>query len=173
MLRSPSVVRARVDQLKPAILLAVCLGAVGCPPPKPPPAKPVYEPGKLVFAVLPAESQAYPIAARAATERLRRVRVKGLDEPQMSNVSLDVVQLQIECVEANPDCYEAVGKELAANQMLFAEIVNGPRKDSIRVTVTLFDVDLKKRRRAATKVFASEEDVVWGVADVIAEATKL
>jgi hypothetical protein len=76
-------------------------------------------------------------------------------------------------VEPNASCYEAVGKELAANQLLFAEIVNGPRKDSIRVTITLFDVDLKKRRKAASKVFASEEDVVWGVADVIAEATKL
>ncbi len=172
MLTSRSFVRARVDHRNSAILLAVCLGVVGCLPPKPPP-KPVYEPGKLVFAVLPAESQTFPIAARAATERLRRARVKGLDEPQMSKVSLDIVQLQIECVEPNASCYEAVGKELAANQMLFAEIVSGPRKDSIRVTVTLFDVDLKKRRKAASKVFASEEDVVWGVADVIAEATKL
>ncbi|MFN0253723.1 MAG: hypothetical protein ACKV2T_43040 [Kofleriaceae bacterium] len=167
--------RARDDHRNSAILLVVFLAAsvgAGCLPPKPPP-KPVYRPGNLVFAVLPAESQMFPIAARAATERLRRARVKGLDEPRMSNVSLDVVQLQIECVDANLDCYERVGKELAANQMLFAEIVNGPRKDSIRVTITLFDVDLKKRRKAASKVFASEEDVVWGVAEVIAEATKL
>ena len=174
MLRSVSFVRARDEHPKPALLLAVCLAmaGAGCLPPKPPP-KPVYQPGKLVFAVLPAESQTFPIAARAATERLRRARVKGLDEPQMSNVSLDVVQLQIECVDPNADCYERVGKELAANQMLFAEIASGPRKDSIRVTITLFDVDLKKRRKAASKVFASEEDVVWGVAEVIAEATML
>jgi hypothetical protein len=165
-------VRARVDQRISANLLAILVAAgVGCV--KPPPPKPVYEPGKLVFAVLPAESQAFPIAARAATERLRRARVKGLDEPQMSKVSLDLVQLQIECVEPTSACYEAVGKELAANQMLFAEIEDGPRKDSIRVTVTLFDVDSRKRRKAASKVFASEEDVVWGVADVIAEATRL
>jgi hypothetical protein len=135
--------------------------------------KPVYTPGKLVFAVLPTESPAFPIAARAATERLRRARVKGLDQPQMSKVSLDVVQLQIECVEQSNPCYEKVGKELGANQLLFAEIAAGPRPDSIKVTVTLFDVDARTRRKAATKVFASEEDVVWGVADVVEEATKL
>jgi hypothetical protein len=153
---------------------AIALSVASCvPTAEQPPPKPVYTPGKLVFAVLPAESPAFPIAARAATERLRRARVKGLDEPQMSKVSLDVVQLQIECVEQSNPCYEKVGKELGANQLLFAEIVNGPRPDTIKVTITLFDVDGVTRRKAASKVFATEEDVVWGVADVVEEATKL
>jgi len=130
--------------------------------------------GKRTWAVLPAESDAYPIAARAATERLRRARLRGLDEPQVSKVSLEVVQLSIECVERTPACYERVGKSLIppANELLFAEIDEGPKKESVKVTITVFDVDTAQRKKAAIKVFASEEDVVWGVADVVAEATK-
>jgi hypothetical protein len=145
---------------------------MGCPPASTTKAPPVYSPGKRIWAVLPAESDAFPIAARAASERLRRARVRGMDEPQVSKVSLEVVQLSIECVERSPDCYQKVGKSLAANELLFAEIDEGPKKQSIKVTVTLFDVDAMKRKKAAIKVFASEEDVVWGVADVVAEATK-
>ena len=84
----------------------------------------------------------------------------------LRKVSLEVVQLSIECVDRTAACYEAVGKSLAANELLFAEIDEGPRKQSVKVTVTLFDVDAKQRKKAAIKVFASEEDVVWGVADV-------
>lgn len=154
------------------LLITVMGGLVGCPPPATTPATPTPTGGKRIWAVLPAESDAFPIAARSTTERLRRARVRGLDEPQVSKVSLEVVQLSIECVERTPTCYEAVGRSLAANELLFAEIDQGPKKDSIKVTVTLFDVDAKQRKKAAIKVFPSEEDVVWGVADVVAEATK-
>ena len=147
---------------------------MGCPPAST--NKPVTSPtsGKKTWAVLPAESSAYPIAARAATERLRRARVKGMEEPEVSKVSLEVVQLSIECVERTPECYTRVGKSLVppANELLFAEIDEGPKKESIKVTVTLFDVDAQQRKKAAIKVFPTEEDVVWGVADVVAEATK-
>lgn len=147
---------------------------MGCPPASS--TKPVgpTASGKKTWAVLPAESDSFPIAARAATERLRRARVRGMEEPAVSKVSLEVVQLSIECVERTPDCYTAVGKSLVppANELLFAEIDEGPKKQSIKVTVTLFDVDAKQRKKAAIKVFATEEDVVWGVADVVAEATK-
>ncbi|CAN5911596.1 hypothetical protein BH11MYX3_BH11MYX3_45820 [soil metagenome] len=145
---------------------------MGCGPASTKPTTAPPSSGKRVWAVLPAESDAYPIAARAATERMRRARVRGLEEPQFSKVSLEVVQLSIECTDRSADCYEAVGRSLAANELLFTEIDEGPKKNSIKVTVTLFDVDAKKRKKAAIKVFASEEDVVWGVADVIAEATK-
>jgi len=126
------------------------------------------------WTVLPAESDEFPIAARAATERLRRARLRGMNEPEISKVSLQVVQLSIECVDRTPSCYTAVGRSLQPPpaELLFAEIDQGPKKQSIKVTVTLFDVQAQKRKRAASKVFPSEEDVVWGVADVVAEATK-
>jgi len=150
----------------------LCIAAIGCvPAPASEPTTPASK-SNLTFAVLPAESDRFPIAARYTTERLKRARVRGLEEPQVSKVSLEVVQLSIECVEPTPACYGAVGKELAANRLLFAEIVPGPRRDQIQVQVTLFDVDAKERRRSAVKVFASEEDVAFGVGAVVDEVTK-
>jgi hypothetical protein len=159
--------------VKPTLgtLLFTC-GAIGCaPPPAVAPTTPA-PPANGKLAVLPAESATFPIAARYTTDRLRRARVRGLDEAELSKVSLEVVQLSIECVEPTAGCYEAVGKELGANGLLFAEIVAGPKPDQVQVQVTLFDVDAKQRRRAAIKVFATEEDVAFGVADVVAEVTK-
>lgn len=153
----------------------ILIGLMGCTPAS---TKTVTAPtpplDKKSWTVLPAESDEFPIAARAATERLRRARLRGMAEPQMSKVSLQVVQLSVECVEHTPNCYTAVAQSLQppTSEMLFAEIEQGPRKESIKVTVTLFDVMEKKRKKAASKVFPSEEDVVWGVADVVAEATK-
>ena len=128
--------------------------------------------GKRSFTVLPAESDRFPEAARVTTDRLQRARLRGFDEPQLSKVSLEVVQLAIECVEPSPDCYAAVGKELSAEQLLFAQIAPGPKPESVKVTVTLFDVDERKQRRAVEKVFATEEDVPYSIADVVTEATK-
>lgn len=128
--------------------------------------------GKPVFAVLPADSPEFPVAARTVTDRLRRARIKGYDAPAMSKVSMEVVQLSIECVDPTPACYAAVGKELAASQMLFAKIDAGKKKESVKVTVTLFDVVEGTSKRAATKTFPSEDDVPFGIADVIDEATR-
>jgi hypothetical protein len=127
---------------------------------------------KRSFTVLPAESDRFPEAARVTTDRLQRARLRGFEEPQLSKVSLEVVQLAIECVEPSLDCWAAVGKELSAQQLLFAVIAPGPRPESVKVTVTLFDVDEKKQRRAVEKVFATEQDVPYSIADVVAEATK-
>ena len=132
----------------------------------------VPTPQKHSFVVVPAESDAFPLAAAATTDRLRRARLRGFNEPDISKVSLEVVQLSIECTEATVACYERVGKELSASQLLFAEIAKGPKRDSVKITVTLFDVDAKVRKRAVAKVFETEDDVSFGVADVVAEATK-
>ncbi len=153
-----------------SLLIAVVAFGSCVPASKPPPLAPT--PAKRTFVVIPAESDAFPLAAAATTERLRRARLRGFNEPDVSKVSLEVVQLSIECVEASITCYERVGKELSASLLLFAEIAAGPRRDSVKITVTLFDVDLKVRARAVAKVFATEDDVAFGVADVVAEATK-
>lgn len=154
-----------------SLLLVAVVAFVSCvPASKPPPLAPT--PAKRAFVVVPAESDAFPLAAAATTERLRRARLRGFNEPDISKVSLEVVQLSIECVEATVACYERVGKELSASQLLFAEIGAGPKRDSVKITITLFDVETKTRTRAVAKVFASEDDVPFGVADVVAEATK-
>ena len=128
--------------------------------------------GKTIkFVVLPAESNAFPKAAQATTTSLLHAQVDGLGAAQASKVSLEVVQLAIECVEQSITCYEAVGRSLAANDLLFAQIAAVPRQQ-LRVTITLFDVDAKTPRTKAEKVFASEDEATAGIPELVAEVTR-
>jgi hypothetical protein len=128
-------------------------------------------PSKVTLAVLPAESDRYPGAAQAVTDSLASAQIAGVDERQVSKVSLEVVQLSIECVEATVSCYEAVGKQLAVNRILFAQITPEKKKKTLKVTVTLFDVDARAPR-SAHRVFANEKEASAGIADLVAEATR-
>ena len=92
------------------------------------------------LAVLPAESDSFPSAARAVSSSLAIAKVKGTDETKVSKVSLEVAQLAVECVEPTGACYEAVGRSMSANRLLFARI-DGATKRKLKVTVTLYDVD--------------------------------
>lgn len=147
------------------------------------PAATVQRP-KLV--AMPAESNVFPRAAKAATDSLRTAQVDGLGTAEVSKVSLEVVQLLLECVDPTEACYEAVGRSLTANGLLFAQIA--PSGDDARrragraaktgtpqplkITVTLFDVDARAPRMKAERVFASEDDATAGVAELVAEATR-
>jgi hypothetical protein len=156
-----------------AIMGGLVVGAASCvPPPKRSAFSLARADGAPVFAVLPAESTEFPEVARATTERMRRARLKGFGPPAMSKVSLEVVQLSIECVEPTVACYARVGEELSAAQMLFARIEPGRKRAQVKVTVTLFDVAQKRQMRAAAKIFATQEDVPYGIGDVIAEVTR-
>jgi hypothetical protein len=123
------------------------------------------------LAALPAESGQFPGAAKTATDLLGRARVKGLGEAQMSKVSLEVVQLAIECLEPTLDCYKEVGKSLEANQLLFARI-EATQQNQCKVYVGLFDVDTGEWRRQATKVYDTEEDASYALREVVEEATR-
>jgi hypothetical protein len=126
--------------------------------------------GGVTLAVLPAESDAFPKAARAITDSLARADVSGVDSRQVSKVSLEVVQLSIECVEPTASCYAAVGKSLSANRLLFAQIEPGGKKQ-LRVKVTLFDVDARNPR-SAEKVFPNEKAASDGIGELVTEATR-
>jgi hypothetical protein len=138
---------------------------------------------ELKLAVLAVESDRFPKVAEAATLSLAKARVTGIDRVEVSKVSLEVVQLSIECVEQTAACYEAVGKSLAANRLLFARVEPGtpkPRKTArggakqpldVRVTVTLFDVDTRLPTKTAEKLFATESEATAGIDGLIAEAT--
>ena len=126
---------------------------------------------KVQLAVIPAESDAFPRAAQALSSSLAGVRLRGVDETHVSKVSLEVVQLSIECVDASDACYQAIGRSMAANRLLFARIETEPRRQP-KVTVTLYDVDARTARRTAERVFASEDDAVAAAADLVAEATR-
>lgn len=139
-----------------------------------PPAAPsvaVVVPKKTRLSILPAESDAFPKAAKAVTASLTTAHVSGIDETQVSRVSLEIVQLSIECVDATTTCYEAAGRSLAVNQLLFAQISAEPKKH-LKVTVTLFDVDNKTSKKTQEKVFASDSEATAGVAELVAGVTQ-
>ncbi len=148
------------------VCLGVLAGSSGCAGPRKRTETPV---ARVKLAVLPAESDAYPAAAKTLTETLTNADVAGIDDREVSAVSLEVVQLSIECVEATVSCYEAVGKQLSANRILFASIA--PEKKKLKVTVTLFDVDARAPK-SAQRVFANEKEASAGIAGLVAEATR-
>lgn len=163
------------------MVVAIAAGLAACAKSRPPKA-PVVDKPKLRLAVLAVESDKFPKVAEAATASLAKAQVAGIDNIEVSKVSLEVVQLSIECVEPTPDCYGAVGKSLAANRLLFAQVAPGtlppvkpkrgvkPAKD-VRITVTLFDVDTRLPTKTAEKVFPNETDATAGIDGLIAEAT--
>ncbi len=153
----------RVGTVRSALLAVVV--AAGCHPP--PAHTPVAHHVKL--AVLPAESAAFPRAAKAATDALLGARVDA--DRQLSKVSLEVVQLSIECVDATPACLQAAGKSLAADELLFAQLAAEPKKH-VRLTVTRFDVAAGRVRGTANKVFASEGEASAGAVRLVEEATR-
>jgi len=133
--------------------------------PTPPPKKP-----KVQLAVIPAESDAFPRAAQAVSDLLTSAQVGGVDKTSVSKVSLEVVQLSIECVDPTDACYQAIGRSMSANRLLFARIDAVRRQ--LRVRVTLYDVDAKSAKRTAEKLFINEDQAVAGVAALVAEATR-
>jgi hypothetical protein len=94
----------------------------GCAYPPPPVASPPPPPHRSRLAVLPTESEQFPTVAAEANAALRAVRIAGVEELFQSSVSLEVVQLSIECVDPTDACYSAVGKALAADRLLLAQI---------------------------------------------------
>jgi len=132
----------------------------------PPPARP-----QVKLAVLPAESDAFPRAANAVSESLTSAQVGGVDKTSVAKVSLEVVQLSIECVDPTDTCYQAIGRSMSANRLLFARIDAGARRQ-LRVRITLYDVDAKSAKRTAEKLFVNEDQAVAGAAALVAEATR-
>jgi hypothetical protein len=129
-------------------------------------------PPKVQLAVLPAESDAFPRAAQAVSASLAAAKVSGIDQRQVSKVSLEVVQLSVECVDPTSTCYEAIGRSMSVNRLLFARISGGAQKRQLKIMVTLFDVDAKAVVRKAEKVFATEAEATAGAAALVAEVAR-
>jgi len=135
-------------------------------------APPAASPPKVQLAVIPADSDAFPRAAQAVSAQLAAAKVSGIDETRVSKVSLEVVQLSVECVDPTSTCYEAIGRSMAVNRLLFARISGGAHKRQLKIMVTLFDVDAKAVMRTAEKVFATEGEATAGAAALVAEVAR-
>jgi hypothetical protein len=149
-----------------------------CAPPKPkPPAPPqqnaagVLITGRPIFVVLHAESERFPKAAQRANDAMRDARLAGFDPPQVASISIEMLQLSIECIDPTVTCYETVGKTLEVNQLLFTEITPGRKRKQVKVRVRLFDVDNRRLRGDETKVFPSEAAAENGLDALIAKVT--
>jgi hypothetical protein len=168
------------DRLRIAALALPLIVAIGCahkpatvdPPPPPPPPR-------VKLAVLKVESDQFPDVAKALNNQLREVQIKGVDDYFLSKVTLEVVQLSIECVEQTPACYQAVGRSLSAQKLLMAQISAGPtprrgkRKDrvpSVGLVVTLFDVEGGEPIQRIEHSFKNENEAVQGAAEVVTAA---
>jgi hypothetical protein len=147
------------------VLVACSCGAPAKPAPAAPEAKPIR------LAVMPAESDTFPNVAQAVSQSLAAAHVANITDTKVEKVSLEVVQLQIECIDPTAACYAAVGKSLSANKLLFAQVEPADKKQ-LKVTVTLFDVDASAPAKTAEKVFASEADANAGIAGLVTEATQ-
>lgn len=147
---------------------------MACGPARPVPAAPTPPSSSrpaIRLAVIPADSDAFPRAARAVSTSLSSARIAGVDATAVSKVSLEVVQLSVECVDTTDACYQAIGRSMSANRLLFARIDPATRRQ-LRVTVTLYDVDAGSAKRTAAKLFPTEDQAVAGVAALVSEATR-
>jgi hypothetical protein len=159
--------------------LMVCLiGVAGaslaaCATPKPPPAKPraaaPAPPKRLAW--LPVDPLDAPDVAPTINEHLSRLKIAGTGETVRGAVSLEVAQLAIECTDATPTCYTAVGRSLGVDQLLWAELRrSGTPKPSIRVALALFDVRAGAPPKRIERTFDGTEEARAGVAELVAGA---
>src|SRR5213080_4299903 len=148
--------------------------ACGHAPPAPKPASaPPSPPPRTRLAVLPVESDAFPELAEWVSNLLEEAHVSGIDEQFQSKVTLEVVQLSIECVDATPACYAAAGKSLGASRLLFAQIGGGAGKKrdrSVHVTVTLFDTAAGAPLRVADAQYKDQEEALASVEELVGRA---
>jgi hypothetical protein len=159
-------------QITVALAFALFGACATSSPPSARHAEGASEPHRVKLAVLPLESDLYPRLAKTLNELLRDARVSGVDDYFVSKVTLEVVQLSIECVDPTSACYSAVGKSLASDRLLMATLgPSGKRRDhSVRVEITLFDVVAGQAVHSAERVFKSEREAVNGARALVESA---
>jgi hypothetical protein len=114
-------------------------------------------------ALLPVESEDYPDVARAVNAGLTKIRDRGGPDYVLSRVPLEVVQLSIECVEATPACYEAVGHNLGVDRLLLVSVAPGASKGAVKVGYTLYDLGKHAAAGDAEREYGSANDAAGDV----------
>jgi hypothetical protein len=164
--------RARVHRW----LLGSMLLAFGCAHAPAPHAEAPPPKLRIKLAVLPVDGDQFPHIAASLNNALHDVKLDGVDDYFLSKVTLEVVQLSIECVQPSSECLSAVGKSLSANKFLMGRVVGvGKRKRdrSVRVTITLFDVDAGAASNVVDRVYRTQELASEGAHDLVAEAATI
>ena len=157
-----------------AATMALAVGCAHAPAPQaesaPPPPAPKT---RVKLAVLPVDGDAFPGIAASLNNAFHDVKVRGVDDYFLSKVTLEVVQLSVECLQPTSECYSAAGKSLSANKLLLGHVValgKKKRDKTVRVTITLFDVDTGEAANVVDRVFKTPELASQGASDLVAEA---
>lgn len=160
-------------------LLFAALAAFGCAHGSPQPGRPTTHEAapvkpRVKLAILPVESDAFPHLAAGINTQFHDVQLTGIDDYFISKVTLEVVQLSIECTDATPECLGSVGKSLSAQRLLYGHITSTAKKPTKRkvpvtVTVTLFDVDKGATVAEASRQFKSEGEATLAIGGVLKE----
>jgi hypothetical protein len=125
---------------------------VGCAGKTPPPAapkaavraSPYAVPGGGRLVVLPAEELHFPETAHLLNDAVASVQFSNVRESAVAKVSMQVAQLSLECVEASESCYQAVGRFLLADRLLWVEVESDSDMTTTagaKVTISLFGVE--------------------------------
>jgi hypothetical protein len=122
-----------------------------------------------VLAILPVESDAWPRLAAELNKALQKVQISGVDETRRLKVALEVVQTQIECLDATDACYTAAGKSLKVSQMLSAVLSKDKRTKGPRMTLVLFDVERGTLVRVVDRSYKKQDEAVKSVSEAVAE----
>jgi hypothetical protein len=125
-------------------------------------------PARLAW--LPVEGFADPQVATALNQRLEAARIADVDQHVRAPVSMEVAQLSIECIETVPRCYQAVGKHLQADRLLWAELVrSGRRGSALKAVVMLFDVGRGVEVHRVQRDFAGPDAALAGFESLVNE----
>ena len=165
--------RARAVGL--AVLAGTALAAAsGCSGHEPPPrtaqpTAPPPPPKRLAW--LPVDTLEIPDVTRALNAELGHVQLAGTTAAHKAAVSMEVAQLAIECTQPTPTCYQAVGKSLGADRLLWAEVRTGQgRAPEVRIALALYDVGSAVAPRRVERTFAGAAEARAGVADLVGHA---
>jgi hypothetical protein len=127
----------------------------------------------VTLVILPVEVDVFPKLSNAVNGAFLTARVAGVDRSMISKVSLEVVQISIECLESTAACWTAAGKTLNADRLLFAEIdpvVEKRNKKSVRLRVTLFDVKKGETIGTTDHTYPNEDKAVTESRALVKEA---
>jgi hypothetical protein len=149
---------------------AVCfaLFTIGCATAPPAPTV-TATPPRIRLGMMSVENDAFPRLAEDLNHLLGRMRVRGVDETFVSKVTLEVVQISIECVDPTSACYAAAGKSLEADRLLMSQITGGQRRRdrSVKVVVSYFDVDRGVPIHSVERRFRNEDEARHGISELL------
>ncbi len=124
------------------------------------------------LAWLPLDGLARPQVAAGFNQQLEAFRLPDVDRHTRAPVSMEVAQLSIECIQPEPRCYQAVGRQLQVERLLWAEVTSPPapkRNGPLKATVVLFDVERMVELHRVQQEFAGPDAAVAGFAALLQE----